>query len=135
MSTCELAVSVWVESLCIGVCRHLWPSTRWDSGSAMLQTHKQAYKELKAILATDCIDAYPDYNLLFKVYTNASNYQMGVVIMQQGQPFVVVPKGLVIVKRGAQSQLVMSELSRPVLIRPIVPARLNHSRSMAIQDP
>ena len=43
---------------------------------------------MKSILATDVLMVYPNINLPFKIYTNASNYQMGTVIMQNGRPVV-----------------------------------------------
>ena len=37
-------------------------------------------------MAADCLNAYPDYNKPFKIYTDASNYQLGAAIIQEGQP-------------------------------------------------
>jgi hypothetical protein len=41
---------------------------------------------MKAMIAQDCMLWYPDHNKPFHIYTDASNYQLGVVIVQDGIP-------------------------------------------------
>ncbi len=41
---------------------------------------------MKIILVTDVLVAYPNQNTPFHIYTNASDYQMDAVIIQQKQP-------------------------------------------------
>ena len=47
-----------------------------------LPIHMEAFKEAKRILASEAILAYPDFNKTFEIYTDASDYQLGGVIMQ-----------------------------------------------------
>ena len=47
---------------------------------------------MKAIVASDCINTYPDYNKPFDIYTNASNDQVGAVIIQDGKPVAYFSK-------------------------------------------
>ena len=48
--------------------------------------HQKAFERMKAVLATDCLLRYPDHNKPFQIYTDASDFQMGAVIMQENQP-------------------------------------------------
>ncbi len=42
-----------------------------------------AIKIIKTIMAADVLMAFPNYNIPFCIYTDASNYQMGIKIIEQ----------------------------------------------------
>lgn len=47
---------------------------------------KAAFQQMKSIFSADVILAYPNHNLPCHVYTNASDYQLGATIIQNGRP-------------------------------------------------
>ena len=48
--------------------------------------HQQSFDAMKALIVEDVLLQYPDHNLPFQINTDVSNYQLGLVIIQQDIP-------------------------------------------------
>eukprot|EP00957_Ditylum_brightwellii_P025461 1925062-Ditylum_brightwellii.AAC.1 len=49
---------------------------------AWKKEHQEAFEAMKSIMVEDALMVYLNHNLPLQVYTDASDYQMGAVIMQ-----------------------------------------------------
>eukprot|EP00957_Ditylum_brightwellii_P205164 15342615-Ditylum_brightwellii.AAC.1 len=76
-------------------CCNMWPGrshilspvdkTHWKGKISVDSTHQKAFDEMKAVMVFDAIIIYPNHNLLFQLYTDTSDYQMGPGVMQNGK--------------------------------------------------
>jgi hypothetical protein len=70
-------------------CSHLLAPLTELTGKSMFEwtSHcDKAFEEMKAVMSADTLMQYPNINIPFNFYTDSSDYQMGVVIMQNGKP-------------------------------------------------
>jgi hypothetical protein len=47
---------------------------------------QKAFDKMRLLMAADALAAYPDHNKRFDVYTDASDFQLGACIIQEGRP-------------------------------------------------
>jgi hypothetical protein len=47
---------------------------------------QQAFDVMKAMMICDCLLHYPDHNKGFQIYSDANNYQLRAITMQDGAP-------------------------------------------------
>ncbi len=48
---------------------------------------QKAFDKMRMLVAADALAVYPDHNKRFDVYTEASDFQLGESIIQEGRPF------------------------------------------------
>jgi hypothetical protein len=60
----------------------------WD------KVHQRAFHHVKATIAKDVVLAYPDFNKVFEMYTDASSKQLGAVITQDNRPIAFFSRKL-----------------------------------------
>ena len=59
-----------------------------------LSTHQQAFEKIKKVIGTEVLLSYPDFNKPFQIYTDASDHQLGAVIMQDKKPIAFYSRKL-----------------------------------------
>jgi hypothetical protein len=59
-------------------------------------SHQQAFDKIKKVIGTEVLLCYPDFNkpVLFHLYTDASDHQLGGVIMQDKKPIAFYSRKL-----------------------------------------
>jgi hypothetical protein len=84
---------------CVNYYRDMWPSRAHvlkpltDQSSLKKKTPikwidemQQAFDKMCLLMAANALAAYPDHNKWFNVYTDASDFQLGTCIIQEGRP-------------------------------------------------
>jgi RNase H-like domain found in reverse transcriptase/Reverse transcriptase (RNA-dependent DNA polymerase) len=56
--------------------------------------HQQAFDTIKRVIAREVLLAYPDFSKKFKIFTDASDKQLGAVITQEGRPIAYYSRKL-----------------------------------------
>ena len=57
-----------------------------------LPTHQLAFDKIKKVIETEVLLSYPDFEKPFHIYTDASDHQLGAVIMQDKKPLAFLFK-------------------------------------------
>lgn len=74
----------------------LAPLTALTGNKKFVWTDKMedAFKRMKSLMASDCINAYANLNKPFQIYTDASNYQLGAAVIQDNKPIAYFSRKL-----------------------------------------
>ena len=56
--------------------------------------HQTAFDEIKKVISQEVTLNYPDFSKTFEIFTDASDYQLGAVIMQAGKPLAFYSRKL-----------------------------------------
>jgi hypothetical protein len=73
--------------------------------------HQQAFDKIKKVIGTEVLLCYPDFNKPFHLYTDASDHQLGPVIMQDKKPIAFYSRKL----NTAQKRYTTTENARELL--------------------
>ena len=60
----------------------------------------EAFKQMKALIATDALLAHLDHNKPFEIKMDSSNYQLGGVIKQNGRPVAYYSRKLIVAEKN-----------------------------------
>ena len=58
------------------------------------QECQESFDEIKRVISQETLLAFPDFTKTFHIYTDASDYQLGAVIMQEGKPLAFYSRKL-----------------------------------------
>jgi RNase H-like domain found in reverse transcriptase len=87
---------IWAFLGMVGYYRDMWPRcshilaplTELTGKKAFVweDKHQQAFDQIKALIATDALLAYPNHNKPFNIKTDTSDYQLSAIIKQDNRP-------------------------------------------------
>ena len=60
----------------------------------MGKKENKAFEEIKRIISKETMLTFPDFTKIFHIYTDASDYQLGAVIMQDDKPLAFYSRKL-----------------------------------------
>ena len=64
--------------------------TKWK----WTETEQAAFDEIKRMITKETLLTFPDFNKEFHIYTDASDFQLGAVIMQDNKPLAFYSRKL-----------------------------------------
>jgi RNase H-like domain found in reverse transcriptase len=59
-----------------------------------IPAHQLAFDKIKKVIETEILLSYPDFDKPFHIYTDASDHQLGAVIMQDKKPLAFYSRKL-----------------------------------------
>ena len=81
---------------------------------------QRSFEEMKRVMSKETLLAFPDFEDTFHIYTDASDYQLGAVIMQKGKPLAFYSRKLNAAQKryttGEQELLSIVEEFRNILL-------------------
>ena len=78
----------------VGKCGKIKSSKKKAKRFQWLPIHQKAFNEIKQVISRAVTLAYHDFTLPFEIYTDASDFQLGAVIMQKGKPLAFYSRKL-----------------------------------------
>ena len=60
----------------------------------LTKIHQNTFEEMKRVIAQEMLLAYPNFNEIFDIHTDASLYQLGTCILQSGRPIAFYSRKL-----------------------------------------
>jgi RNase H-like domain found in reverse transcriptase len=95
---------IWAVLGMVGYYHNMWPHhshilaplTELTGSKAFVweDKHQPAFEQMKVLIATNALLAYPNHNKPFNIETDASNYQLSAIIKQDNRPIAYYTRKL-----------------------------------------